>query len=320
MGIERRRNARIQASLAVEVVGLEAAPSPRRGDVSVTGAFLELDVDPGEPGSMRRLRLATRDAAARIEVDARVIRVVRTDDLFRGASVSGAAFEFIARSRELREAIEEFVAYVAGVDAAGLEARGAASVAGASVETKWPLRAGERIEVVVPSAHGASVRVVGRATRSRKVAGGVYRTRVEVEGEAPLDVADRSVSGLHAAIEAAAADQRQRASAREHLAGDLGRIKVPSLLSLVALERMTGSLRLRAGDDEARLYVREGQIVDVVGDAPSPRVLLARLCRWEAGRFELTLEPVTRPDALGISTTALLLDLAREQDEERLVA
>lgn len=310
----------------------------RRGDVSLTGAFLELDVAVGEPGSIHQLRLRTRDGEHQVDVPARVIRVMRTDDLFGGSSVSGVAFEFLVHAAEVKAAVHALVRHAAGVgdDDPGWDETG--GVASFSVETRWQLRAGERVRIEVPSVHGANTLIEGRVVRSRKHKSGTYRNQVEIEGEAPLDIADRTVSGLRDAIAAVADEQRiaavadeQRrvATRREHLSGDLSRIQVPSLLSLVALEQMTGVIGVRSAERSARIYVRAGQIVDVVEleseaetecEGRGARAILGALCHSREGRFEVFLEEVTRPDRLHVSTTALLLDLARTHDEDRRVA
>lgn len=301
----------------------------RRGDVSLTGAYIEMDVAVGEPGAIHQLRLRTRDGVHEVQVPARVIRVIRTDDLFGGSSVTGVAFEFLVHAADVKTAVHALVRHAAGVgdeDPSWDEAGGVTSF---SVETRWQLRAGERVRVEVPSAHGASAIIEGRVVRSRAHKSGTFRNQVQIEGEAPLDIADRSVSGLRDAIAAVADEQRRVATRREHLSGDLSRIQVPSLLSLVALEQMTGVIGVHSAERSARIYVRAGQIVDVVElesesdkecEGRGARAILGALCHTREGRFEVFLEEVTRPDRLHVSTTALLLDLARTHDEDRRVA
>jgi hypothetical protein len=63
--------------------------------------------------------------------------------------------------------------------------------------------------------------------------------------------------------------------------------------------------------------VNEGRLVDVtpVPEGSSPRAELSRLLAWTEGAFEFFVQPVQRPNRIGVGTTALLLDLAREEDE-----
>ncbi len=106
---------------------------------------------------------------------------------------------------------------------------------------------------------------------------------------------------------------------RTHLAGELSRIRIPTLLSLFEMEAMTGKLRVLSAGREARVFCRQGRVVDVepILAGETPRARLAELLEVDDGTFDFVVEPVERPDRLGMSTTALLLDLARETDEAR---
>ena len=45
------------------------------------------------------------------------------------------------------------------------------------------------------------------------------------------------------------------------------------------------------------------------------RDALLRVMRWKDGRFEFSFREIEGPDRMGVPTTALMLDLARLQDE-----
>ncbi len=104
---------------------------------------------------------------------------------------------------------------------------------------------------------------------------------------------------------------------RAHLAGLLSRVRLPTLAALFEMDRISGELTLVQGEERATIFVRDGRIVDVESAAldPRPRPQLARLFGWMDGSFEFIVRPVTRADRVELSTTALLLDLAREADE-----
>jgi hypothetical protein len=107
---------------------------------------------------------------------------------------------------------------------------------------------------------------------------------------------------------------------REHLSGLLSRIPFSALCSLLELERLTGEMRVRRGDAETTLYVRDGQFVDVTSSSTvnrEPRLEIADLLECRDGTFELVIVPVTREDRIGRSMTQLLLDTAREVDESK---
>lgn len=105
---------------------------------------------------------------------------------------------------------------------------------------------------------------------------------------------------------------------REHLSGLLARIRLPTLCALFEMERLSGELTLHRGEQRTVIYVSEGRLLDVdhVDEGLTARAQVGRLLGWDEGSFEFVVRPVDRPDRVGTSTTALLLDLAREADEE----
>lgn len=104
-----------------------------------------------------------------------------------------------------------------------------------------------------------------------------------------------------------------------HLSGLLSRIPLTTLCSLFEMERITGKLVVRPAGAEkpTDVYVRDGQLLDVepLPDATTPKARLGALLALSDGSFEFYVQPVDRPDRIGVSTTALLLDLARVADE-----
>jgi hypothetical protein len=105
---------------------------------------------------------------------------------------------------------------------------------------------------------------------------------------------------------------------REHLSGLLSRIPFSALCSLLELERLTGEVRVRRGDEQTTLYVREGRIIDVTSPRDyGPRREIAKLLQSRDGKFDLVVVPVMREDRIKMSMTQLLLDSAQEVDETR---
>jgi hypothetical protein len=92
------------------------------------------------------------------------------------------------------------------------------------------------------------------------------------------------------------------------------------------MERLTGELKLTRQaphvEEGALIYIREGQLIDIDPLQPglTPRVQLGRVLAWEDGTFEFAVLPVDRPYIIGVKTTALILDLAREADEAKVRA
>jgi hypothetical protein len=222
------------------------------------------------------------------------------------------------------------------------------SVRSLVLETSWPIEPGEsvRVDVVAPGMT-RRLRLDGRAVRVVAKAGPTPRYDIEVavqhETKRPLR-ADSSM-----AIAAVRLDPRDvedivepvpegdttqvldellgalilppedgpRRNRRTHLSGELSRIHLGTLFGLFEMERMTGRLVLRTRGAESRLYFSDGHILDVepLGRGEDRRARIGKLLAAREGTFEFSVEKVDRPDRLGVGTTALLLDLAREEDE-----
>jgi len=102
-----------------------------------------------------------------------------------------------------------------------------------------------------------------------------------------------------------------------HLAGELARISLISVLTLCQIERVTGTLLLKSGTSVIRAFMQEGEVIDAVveGRAVAARAAMREVVGWPDGTFEVVCEPVVRPDRIGMPTSALIFDLARELDE-----
>ncbi len=129
---------------------------------------------------------------------------------------------------------------------------------------------------------------------------------------AVADTLDR----LFATLIRPAEPEPPREPARE-LSGALSRVRLPTLCSLFEMERMSGTLTLRRGAEIAVVFLRDGRLVDVEPSSGSPRARIGELLKWDEGEFEFAAGEVTREDRVATSTTALVLDLAREDDEAR---
>ena len=104
-----------------------------------------------------------------------------------------------------------------------------------------------------------------------------------------------------------------------HLSGQLDRVRLPALLALFEMQKMTGVLIMHSFVHTARVFIREGDIVDVeprLASESTARDAASRVFRWDVGSFDFEVGPVEREDKIGMSVTALLLDLARESDEK----
>ncbi len=120
---------------------------------------------------------------------------------------------------------------------------------------------------------------------------------------------------LSALVLSPAAEQERRTP--QQLSGQLGRVRLSALCSLFDMERMSGELVLRSAEARVTIFVRNGEIVDVepVRAGSTPREALRSALGWVAGTFDFFVGKVDRDNRINVGTTALLLDLAREDDE-----
>lgn len=107
------------------------------------------------------------------------------------------------------------------------------------------------------------------------------------------------------------------------LVGTLDQVSLPSLLTLLELDRKTGILHLvREIDDReenAQLVVSRGRVIAASLDGAAELTDAERvyyLLGWETGRFELNQQAVESEDRIGMSTTGLLMEGARRADEQ----
>jgi len=380
---EGRRGARIATRFLVAVEGLDPAPVLRKGDISSTGVYFEIDRDVGDVGTVQSLALTSLDRSRSVRVMAHVVRTVKLADV-AGRHISGAAFEFMPESDEAAAQVHDFVRRVLSVRKQGetpsiaprLGARvgdGAspdsasshdATVQSLSVrtmvlETSWAIQPGEhlRVDIVAPGMT-RRLRLDGLAVRVAPRPGTPARFDIEVEVQqeqkrpiridstmamnalridpeqlrqieeevtqpgVPPPSADDDVTHVLDELLSALILPPEDESARRrhtHLSGELSRIRLPTLFSLFEMEKLTGKLVVQTRGGEARVFFAGGRIVDVEPPVPgeTPRAHIAHLLAIDAGTFDFVVESVQRVDRLRTTTTALLLDLAREADEER---
>jgi hypothetical protein len=222
------------------------------------------------------------------------------------------------------------------------------SVRSMVLETSWAVVPGEslRVDIAAPGMT-RRIRLEGKAVRvqpGRVEAPSTYTIEVEVQEETDRPLRHDSSLGMMkvappskpAAVEVPEADDslRQlddllaslilppssedgRRNRVHHLAGQIASVPLPTLLSLFDMERMTGELTVRRDLEEVRIYIESGTLFDIepLLAKESPRDRLRAVLGWRKGSFEFDVTAVTRKNRIGLSTTALLLDLAREADE-----
>jgi hypothetical protein len=346
MPAERRRAARFDASLWVGIPEAEGEPELESCNISASGMLLRTSRDAGAPGAVRMLRLVTAELVGSIEIMAHVIRVIAYDDVVLGRVIEATVFEFLAHGDKHRREFEDFLRQVVEAEFSSAPSasvnyhfpariparmvwpaallRGDRCLSG-MVITDCAVEAGARVQVEIelPSSSRA-LRLSGRAVGSRPVkgAGEDERHCVQVSfgdgGELRDEAAEDFGDDVNTLVsEELSSEGSSRQNQGVHLSGTLSEVGMPGLLGFFELERASGVLRLERDSSTAAVFVREGCILDVESEPAGPSAIdaLADLLAWPDGAFEFTFQSVDRADAIGRSTTALLMECAQRSDE-----
>lgn len=290
------------------------------------------------------LSVSTEDRRCSARVAARLVRIVQSQDIWSGTAVAGVAFQFLPATAVEQNAVQDLVLHAArsqvkdrrevevehsfdAVLAHGADGQASATVrrvnlGGMSIETNWRVDPGQVVRVEIPTPDGVSVQFAGCAAVVQQADGGTYQVDVEFEDRNAMPSLHPDMAG---SVENAVTTFIERMlvpSSPPQYTGDLaGKIEAlapPTLLSLLELSEMTGLLTLRSGDEEGRVFVRRGQVVDVElsrGGSGIVRDDLAVLCGWTEGSFDFGCQDVERENQLEMRTSAVLIDIARIQDE-----
>lgn len=133
-----------------------------------------------------------------------------------------------------------------------------------------------------------------------------------------LDVVPKPFTGLEIILRARRlARVARRDPERVLLRGALESLGLPSLLTMMEIERKTGVLAVTSGETVAWLAFVDGRLLrarasDRRGDS---RATLMRVLDWDRGNFELTAGGEDVEPELAESVTHLLLEHARVHDE-----
>jgi CheY-like chemotaxis protein len=107
---------------------------------------------------------------------------------------------------------------------------------------------------------------------------------------------------------------------RTALSGVLEQFGLSSVLVLLDLERKSGVTIVAGSAGRGRIYVREGRVVRATIEGQSGRsgaLAVYEFLTWSEGRFEFHPGEIEGDDEIGSSTSFLLMEGARLQDERR---
>jgi DNA-binding response OmpR family regulator/Tfp pilus assembly protein PilZ len=103
------------------------------------------------------------------------------------------------------------------------------------------------------------------------------------------------------------------------MCGDLAKVPITSLLSLIEMEHRSGILRLARAGERATVYLRGGSVIRIGLAEPHDRLKgsarFFHVLDFREGRFELSTAEVFGDDELGMPTSFALLEYARIEDE-----
>ena len=101
------------------------------------------------------------------------------------------------------------------------------------------------------------------------------------------------------------------------LRGELDKIGLSSVLTLLEMERQSGILLIERGPRTSRVYFRKGRVIRAEADDPrlSGAAAVYEVLGWNAGTFDLLIGEVGGIDEIQTSTTFLLMEGARRTDE-----
>ena len=138
-----------------------------------------------------------------------------------------------------------------------------------------------------------------------------------------MPVAAQAEAGGETSVTAAQAGPQEESTRpvlrRTSLAGNLQQFGASSVLMLMDLERRSGVLILSSRAGRGRFYLREGRILRATVDHQphlEGKLAVYALLTWTDGSFEFHADDVGGEDQIRSSTSFLLMEGARRQDED----
>lgn len=331
-GPGRQRSGRLRTQFGVRIRGVDPEIRVRRGDVSLTGVFFELDppLEIGALGSVQALHIKPLDGFDHVEVMARIVRIRGEQRLYGAPLLSGVAFEFLPENDERIAMLEGMIRRC--VDAHAKQSQDVQvelhrpmenATEQATIETLGLQQMTLRSRMAIPIGHSVSAQVTAPRSRKRvEITGAV--TQVHRRGDDEFEVQVELAGDIDEAVLVELIDELivpngsapPRPNRHEHLQGSLERVKITSLINLFAMDRVSGVLTVHGdGWQGGKLYFRDGSIVDAVGPGGDPVEIVHTMSNLETGEFTFEQSSVMREDRLNMGTTALMLELARLDDE-----
>jgi len=111
------------------------------------------------------------------------------------------------------------------------------------------------------------------------------------------------------------AASKSQASGRTRFSGSTQDMAVVDLLQTFEVSRKSGVVHLRSGSQDARIYFRDGKVVDAELGRLRGEEAIYRALIWNEATFEVEFKAIAHEDVIEGSTQALLMEGMRRVDE-----
>jgi len=108
---------------------------------------------------------------------------------------------------------------------------------------------------------------------------------------------------------------RTTAGGRTRFSGSIQDMAVVDLLQTFEVSRKSGVVHLKNGEQRAKIYFRDGKIVDAEVSRLRGEEAVYRTLIWNEAEFEVEFAPIKNEDIIGTSTQGILMEGMRRVDE-----
>lgn len=106
-------------------------------------------------------------------------------------------------------------------------------------------------------------------------------------------------------------------SSKASVTGNLAELSLPDIVQLLSNSRKTGMLVLRRGEDEAKVFINNGAVINCFYKGKDGEDAFFGLLDWEEGDFALETDVTMVEQKINMSTESLMLEGFRIMDEKR---
>ena len=104
------------------------------------------------------------------------------------------------------------------------------------------------------------------------------------------------------------------------LQGSLSELSLPDVIQLVSVSGKSGAFHLKKGEDQGKIYLKDGQITDaVIGNLRGEQAVY-EMAIWSSGDFSFTPGETSTDVTVQRSNANLMMEAARRLDEWRVLS